>query len=108
MIYAERLTWGRGYHVHVQALSAPLTGDLAARTAQIKFTQALHELDSALTFGESGAENTSARLDTLMSDILHDLDGAGERLARRDDVKEIAYESEIGECCENSAKFGPG
>jgi KDO2-lipid IV(A) lauroyltransferase len=35
MIYAERLTWGRGYHVHVQALSAPLTGDLAARTAQI-------------------------------------------------------------------------
>ncbi|MBK7685290.1 MAG: lysophospholipid acyltransferase family protein [Rhodocyclaceae bacterium] len=35
MIYAERLTWGRGYHVHVQALSAPLIGDLAARTAQI-------------------------------------------------------------------------
>ena len=35
MIYAERLNWGRGYHVHVQALSTPLTGDLAARTAQI-------------------------------------------------------------------------
>ena len=35
MIYAERLAWGRGYHVHVQALSRPLEGDLAARTAQI-------------------------------------------------------------------------
>ncbi|MBP6279562.1 MAG: lysophospholipid acyltransferase family protein [Rhodocyclaceae bacterium] len=37
MIYAERLGWGRGYHVHVRPLSAPLTGDLAARTAQINF-----------------------------------------------------------------------
>ena len=35
MIYAERLSWGRGYHLHVQPLSAPLKGDLAARTAQI-------------------------------------------------------------------------
>ncbi len=37
MIYAERLSWGRGYHVHVRSLSAPLTGDLAEKAAQINF-----------------------------------------------------------------------
>ena len=35
MIYAERLSWGRGYQVRVEPLSTPLSGDLAARTAQI-------------------------------------------------------------------------
>ena len=35
MFRAERLSWGRGYHLHVAPLSVPLVGDLANRTAQI-------------------------------------------------------------------------
>ena len=33
--YAERLPYGAGYHLYFLLLSQPLTGDLAARTAQI-------------------------------------------------------------------------
>ena len=35
LVFAERLHYGAGYHLHFQPLSRPLTGDLAARTAQI-------------------------------------------------------------------------
>jgi Kdo2-lipid IVA lauroyltransferase/acyltransferase len=35
MFYVERLSWGRGYHLHVAPLTKPLEGDLAAKTAQI-------------------------------------------------------------------------
>lgn len=35
MTYAERLHYGAGFHLHFQPLAAPLTGDLAARVAQL-------------------------------------------------------------------------
>jgi KDO2-lipid IV(A) lauroyltransferase len=35
LTYAERLSYGAGYHVHFIPLSQPLAGDLAERTAQI-------------------------------------------------------------------------
>ena len=35
LAYAERLPWGRGYHLHIFALSRPLQGDLQQRATQL-------------------------------------------------------------------------
>ncbi len=35
MVYAERLSWGRGYHIHFETLSAPLPEDRAAAAAAL-------------------------------------------------------------------------
>lgn len=35
LMYAERLPYGAGYHVHFMPLSAPLSGNLAAKVAQL-------------------------------------------------------------------------
>ncbi len=43
LAYAERLHYGAGYHLHLFALSQPLSGDLVQRAAQIN-----HELEALI------------------------------------------------------------
>jgi Kdo2-lipid IVA lauroyltransferase/acyltransferase len=35
LLFAERLAWGRGYHMHIEPLGADLSGTLAQATAQL-------------------------------------------------------------------------
>ena len=43
LVWAERLPWGRGFHLHFSALSGPLTGDAGARATQLN-----HELEALI------------------------------------------------------------